>query len=693
MNKYLLTLACIMRAGILFAQTDTCTKQQSLQEIVVTATRNEQQINKVPIPVTVITRQQLQSSGALLLQQILAEQTGLFITSNHGTGVQMQGLEAEYTLILLDGEPLIGRTAGTLDLSRITVSNIERIEIIKGPVSSLYGSDALAGVINIITSNRSDKGSTNITGRYGSNRTYNLDAQTKIPVQKGLFSFGANYLNSQGYTLGENQGSPTVAPYNALTLQSRWQQQWNSKWQSTLSGRFYQQRYSSYFQDTKGPVDDKGREQDANVSWNVKHTPTANFTQVFRIYYSRYATKEDMLYRDDKSSYDASFFTQQYLKPEYQADWQITPKHQLTAGTGYIHETVSATRYDDKMAFNTGYIFLQENWKPTDKWNILLGGRFDMHNQYPSQLSPKLSLSYQFLPQWRVLGSVGRGYRAPDFRQLYLHFNNAAVGYTVLGTRLLSAVIPEMQAQGQIKQLDINLQQLPELDAESSWSYNTGIQGTPWTGTNVRVNFFYNRVNNLIDTRAIAEKTNGQRVYSYINVKSITTCGAEAEISQNLGKYFQLAGGYQYLRTRDNELFDQVKKGQVYTTDPATRETRALKRSEYFGLFNRSHHTANFKISYIQPRYGIDAYARVLYRSKYGFTDENGNNTPDLKSEFVPGYATVNFSIAKYLLEKRLRVQVTADNLFNYSDYQHIPTMPGRLYALTLGWFFQHGNK
>lgn len=690
MYKYLFLLTCIVRVGTLFAQTDTTSGSKVLQEVVVTATRNEQLLSKVPVPVTIIHKQQIQAMGAVLLQQVLAEQTGLFITSNHGTGVQMQGLEAEYTLILLDGEPLIGRTAGTFDLSRIVVSNIEKIEIIKGPVSSLYGSDALAGVINIITSNNSKEGISSISARYGSNNTYTLDGSTRIPYKKGSFSASVNAYNSDGYTLGNQSTAPTVSPFKAYTAQSRWQHNWSGKWSTILSGRYYEQKYNSYFPDAKGMVDDIGKEKDMNGSLQLIHTPVQRFKQTWRVYYSRYSTNEDMHYREDKSLYDASFFTQQYLKPEYQADWQLHPKHQLTAGVGYVHESLEATRYEERMAFNTGYVFIQENWKPANAWNVLLGGRFDTHNQYPSQFSPKLSVSYQLTPNWRLLGTIGRGYRAPDFRQLYLHFNNAAVGYTVVGTKLAADILKEMEQQGQIKQVNIDPEQLKNLDAESSWSYNLGVEGKPFSRTTTKVNVFYNSVKNLIDTRAIAVKTNDLAVYSYVNINSITTAGAEAELGQAVGKHLQLSAGYQYLRSKDNDLFKKVKNGEVYTKDETTGETRALTRREYFGLFNRSHHSANLKIAYSLYRLGIDANARMLYRSKYGFTDGNGNNTPDKDSEFVPGYATVNLAAAKYLFKRQLRMQATLENVFNYTDAQHISTMPGRIYSIGATWNFYH---
>src|SRR3546814_14531575 len=85
------------------------------------------------------------------LDDVLVEQTGLTLVSAHGTGVQMQGFDPDYTLILLDGQPLIGRTTGTLELSSVAVGNIERIEVGKGPYSSFTDSEALEEVSNIVT--------------------------------------------------------------------------------------------------------------------------------------------------------------------------------------------------------------------------------------------------------------------------------------------------------------------------------------------------------------------------------------------------------------------------------------------------------------------------------------------------------------------------------------------------------------
>ena len=122
-----------------------------LSEVVVTATRQERRLGNVAVPVTLIQKHQIRQAGSLRLRDILQEQNGLQLTNGFGVGLQMQGLNPEHTLILVDGQPLVGRTSGILDLNRIAVAGIKRIEIVKGPSSSLYGSEAMAGVINLIT--------------------------------------------------------------------------------------------------------------------------------------------------------------------------------------------------------------------------------------------------------------------------------------------------------------------------------------------------------------------------------------------------------------------------------------------------------------------------------------------------------------------------------------------------------------
>ena len=149
----------------------------ALPPIVVTGTKSSHSIEDTPIQTQVITKREIDASGVVHLGGLLAEQTGLAVISDHGTGVQMQGFDPDYTLILVDGEPIIGRTAGTLDLDRFLVSNLEQVEIVKGSTSSLYGSEALAGVINLITRIPEKPFSMSVRPRYGSFGSLNFTGE------------------------------------------------------------------------------------------------------------------------------------------------------------------------------------------------------------------------------------------------------------------------------------------------------------------------------------------------------------------------------------------------------------------------------------------------------------------------------------------------------------------------------------
>jgi outer membrane receptor for ferrienterochelin and colicins len=152
-TPYIIIFLTLLQSGILSAQSRFVkdTLDASGDSVVVTATRTERKLSNLTVPVTIINAKTIQQNGSLRLTDILKEQTGINLTSGFGAGIQLQGLNPDYTIILINGEPLVGRTAGVLDLNRIALGNIKKIEIVKGPSSSLYGSEAMAGVINIIT--------------------------------------------------------------------------------------------------------------------------------------------------------------------------------------------------------------------------------------------------------------------------------------------------------------------------------------------------------------------------------------------------------------------------------------------------------------------------------------------------------------------------------------------------------------
>ena len=136
------------------------------------------------------------------------------MSPNEENAIQIQGFESDYTLILIDGQPVIGRTRGALNISRIHVSNIKQIEIIKGPSSALWGSDALAGVVNIITKKNTDPFSLNSHIQYGSRNSYDVGTSLSFVKKQinGDLNFFAN--GSDGFDLSTTQFGNNQNPFN-----------------------------------------------------------------------------------------------------------------------------------------------------------------------------------------------------------------------------------------------------------------------------------------------------------------------------------------------------------------------------------------------------------------------------------------------------------------------------------------------
>ena len=662
-------------------------KAIELSEIVVTATRTERQLGSLTTPLTLIKKQQIQTLGALRLTEVLQEQTGLAIINDHGQGIQMQGFDPDYTLILIDGEPLVGRTAGTLELSRIAVNNIKQIEVVKGPSSSLYGSEALAGVINIITDDP-DRTEGGLNVQYGANQTLNVNGQVSFKHKKlGVYLFADRY-SSQGYDLNPETYGATVEPFFNHTFQSKIKYQFNSNLKLTLSGRLFQEtqeQRSDIGNTTPLIVSGEGTQTDGNFLMTLDQKLGKNLKMQYRLYHTIYDTESGLRYENDQQIFDQSFFKQRFTRPEVVANYFLNDQHFLTLGVGGTLESVRATRYEGERRFNTQYIFGQYEWTPAKNLTVLGGARLDMHSVYGQQLSPKFSTRYQLVPWLALRGSVGVGFKAPDFRQLYLNFTNTTVGYTVFGTEEVVAGVERFTQAGEILNIFTDPANFTTLNPERSVAYNFGVDMQWKNGLKAEVNLFRNDIENLIETQIVARKTNNQSIFSYLNLREVFTQGAEVNVTYQLFKNLQIKGGYQYLIAKDKTVVDQLNRGEIFKRDPQTLITTRVTNSEYGGLFNRSRHMANIRLFYTYK--SITASLRTIYRGRYGLGDLNGNQILDADNEYVAGYWLWNTSVAKEFGQV-LRLQVGVDNLLDFRNETMIPGIAGRLWYVRAGFNF-----
>lgn len=691
MNKTaFLSLLMSSICSIATAQSDSSQTTAEVEEVVVTATRSERAADQIAIPVMVITQQQIAAMGALRLTEVLAQQTGLFISDDHGQGIQLQGLDPDYTLILLDGEPMVGRTAGTFALSRVAVGNIKRIEIIKGASSSLYGSEALAGVINIITDNPK-RLQFNASARYGANNIRDFGANFSLRKRKMGVQVFANHYGNGGYDFSPDTYGKTVAPYYNVTLQNKWTFDLSPKTQWTLTGRYFEEWQRDNFElvgsSASWNVDGRGTVRDWNAASAVKHEFNQNFKLTGRFYTTQYHTAADYRYQIDNSLYDSSYFTQRFTRPELMAEWRPHRQHSLTLGVGNTWESVSATRYNDIKHFNNFYTYAQHEWAFAKKWQTIAGFRFDAHSVYHAQLSPKLAIRYDHSTRWTWQASAGVGFKAPDFRQLYLNFSNASEGYSVFGSYEAANELAKLQQQGQIDAILVTNLAAHSLKAERSLSLNAGGTFRPHKNWKTTFNIFRNDVYNLIETYAIARKMNGRYVYSYRNLNQVFTEGIEIESHYTWRNYFTFSLGYQYLIARDKAIIEDIKAGTVYRRNPQTLASELVTMQHYGGLFNRSAHTANFKINYDNTNTGWAASLRVIYRGRYGLYDTNGNLILDDASEYVKGYTLLHLTASK-TFKQTWRVQAGCDNVLGYRNTAQIPTIAGRLWWVSVAYFF-----
>ena len=657
---------------------------EKLKEVILTATRTPRQLSSLPLPVTLVSKKTIQRSGSIRLNEILNEQTGIITVADESgfEGVQIQGIASDYILILIDGVPLVGRSAGNFDLSRLTVGNIKQVEVVKGPSSSLYGSEALGGVINIITERpETENLSGNASYRLGSftRQDINLDLKQKL----GGFRYGffANRYSSGGYDLNPESQGNTVNPFENYTFNGRVYYDFGDKLKLFSSARYYLQDQDAGFAVDSVNYTGDGKEREWNAHLRLDHTWNGQLEAEYEFYYTHYNASELLEDAINDEILSDTDFNQNLLRSEIRGTYTFENDSKLTAGTGYQYDQLDRTFFDEAISFDSQYVYAQYDLDPVEKLNLIAGARFDNHSEYDNQLSPKLALRYGITDALAVKASVGSGFKAPDFRQLYFDFTNSAVGYTVLGYNVAIEKLRELEDQGQISSVVIPEEELGDpLEAESSIGYNVGFTYKK-DRFSAEINLFRNTIQNLIDTRVIARKSNGQNVFSYVNFDEIYTTGGELNATYHITPNFDLSAGYQLLYAYDKQKKDNVENGQVFARDPATNKTVAVTESDYFGLVNRSRHNANVKVFYRLPKLGLDMNARVLYRSKYALFDTNGNGLIDsFDTSFVDGYSLTNIAVTKTFY-KDFSLQVGANNLFDHTD-TNIPTQPGiQLYA------------
>jgi outer membrane receptor for ferrienterochelin and colicins len=374
---------------------------------------------------------------------------------------------------------------------------------------------------------------------------------------------------------------------------------------------------------------------------------------------------------------DESFFDQSLFKSELRSIFKNDKKNTLTLGVGFYNESLKRNNfYKDKVAQNSINYFIQYEGFIFKNTNYVFGARYDQYDEYESEFSPRFAIRTQINDNISSKISIGKGFKTPDFRQLYFNFSNSSSGYSVIGFNAAKEIISNLQNLGQIANLIITQDQFDgKLKPETSVSYNLGFNIKTNNNIVFDFNFFRNQIKNLIDYKIIATKTNGQNIFSYYNLDKVYTQGIEFNTGFNIDDInFRI--GYQYLDAKDDDAKNKIDRGEVFARLTPLSPAFKINYKDYFGLFNRSKHNLNFKISHVTNN-NIEIYFKSKYRSRYGIADSNGNAILDKYDDFVTSNLISDLSISKQF--KNYTLTVGSDNLFDYTDPENIPNYPGRV--------------
>ncbi len=655
--------------------------------IVVTGTRAETPIERAPVRVELVGGEQARATAISTVAELLREQAGVLIAPGSvRSGVQLMGLGPDYTLVLLDGQPLTGRVAGAIDLSRLSVGNVERIEIVRGPLSSLYGGDALAGVVNIITKRADDGWSGRALVRY----TYHSAAETQVEQQYGSESIDATLYGTLRRTGAfdvvadtERFAFPSVDDW---TLSGRMRWVLHPRLRATLAGRLFSsetsgallQAQAGQITTAHGTLAALDRSVTAGLEWL---SPVGRWNA--QLYATAY--REGYTLAADGAGDDS--FQRRTARAFIQYDRIINLRNRVMAGVEFLYDDASGTRYPGQPLYRTVAAFVQWEGNPNDRLSYALSLRSDWTSAFGIPRSvlmgglpvlPRLSLRYMISEHIAINATVGEGFKAPDMRQLYIRFSPAGVGYQLLGARMLG--------------LDLKPEQSLSAMAGTTLEYDTLTLGTlTLHGTMLDVLLFFNRVRDMIEYYPYQQSP---LVFTYRNIAAVQTYGVlvTAATTLPLGDHrLGVNASYQWLVADDERVLAAISRGTAGYLVPSTGEFHRLRRQDYLGLWYRPFHTATARIDWQYQPWMIAANFRVQYVGAFGDLQRASN--PDIydgtlylgqlldsPAELVPGYWMLNGGIEKRLpmMGTVIAIAVGVNNLLNVVNPRAVPTLIGR---------------
>ena len=507
--------------------------QELLETVVVTATRTPKLLKDVPIITRVISAEEIERADVVHIGELLeTELPGLEFSysMNQQVSLNMQGFGGNSVLFLVDGERLAGETLDNIDYNRLTLDNVARVEIVKGAASSLYGSNAVGGVVNIITKEPSEPWSVNVNTRYSTlgEKVGSLSAGFKAGKLSGLTN--AQYVQSDSIPL-KNDGdySKIYGSWNYNIKQQLVYRPFDGLKLTGKAGYYFRQRDAS--EDVKDNYRDFSGSLKAEYDFGESDNLTLSYT------FDQY-DKSDFLVANRRDVREYS-----NVQHNVRALWSHSfgENDNIVFGGDFMRDYLLSYQFEDgdKMQY-TGDLFGQLDWNPTERLNFVSGLRFDYFSDRGLfHASPKLGAMYK-IGNCSVRASYAGGFRAPTLKEMYMSFNMANI-FMIYGN--------------------------PDLEPEESHNFSLSAEYMT-RRYNLTVTGYYNLVDNRITT-AWSEALKGQL---YTNMAPLQVAGVDLNFSAAYDFGLKYRISYTYTHER-------IEKGQPMTS--STRPHSATVKIEY----------------------------------------------------------------------------------------------------------------
>ena len=594
MMKQIISLAILFLAGgTAFAQErpDSALRHQELNPVVVTGTGTYHRADNSPVAVKVITAKELKNTQASTLQEALGRLTTHITSHTNGMGtfVNFNGISDDYIVILENGK----RITGDDRWSRLSMDNVKRIEIFSGAASALYGSDAIAGVINIITDDARQPVSASVgTKLMSKGRT---DQDVNVDVTLGRFSSQTSYtrheadnwqvnpyqaFDEDGTEVLKLTGRPMSTAFRSDNISEKLEWRFDDEWSAYVRGSYYDyltrrpQTATSFTQKKDKKTGAYSYTEKQSYTYDLHHNSYTyggglrwvpnNHTHLYLdVYSDNFVSKYDYWQTGDEEAYDETRKRTHYVNETLRGIFRLANWNKLSAGIEAIQETLESQ--SDNIGFETTSTynaFAQEELQVAKGLEAIAGVRYTHNGDFGSAVTPTVGLFYH-IGGLRLRANYAGGYRTPTLSQLHAtDMAKTNMRYTLYNH-------------------DLKPEKNHFLTANAEY-------GTKWITASVSV--FQNKIRDMINYRTMTDaeiaadatlttlqndgwKTIRQRD----NIDRATLRGVSASVKLLLPWGFTLGGGYTYTDSKaETQTLDAKTQQYVTTETPVDKSVRSV---------------------------------------------------------------------------------------------------------------------